>query len=225
MRLRRLRYSQLSLYFEHVCVAKPKSSRNSSVEAFVVCRTFTPPPGCGSPGSGLSLCAPADASSAAHALAAEHVLLDHSYGAAHANEEAGAPARSLIVPFVACGDLAGFDSDASYPLELAAARAARRDRRRRGGAAATGADDGAEAAADARRGRAPVQPPSGPDALFERQKTGRDRAGASLCLAQARRGRSASEAAESRRQIRRRRGLAVCDFPGLLERFGLVLKT
>ena len=170
----RLRYSQLSLYFAHVCVAKPKSSRNSSVEAFVVCRTFTPPPGCGSPGSGLSLCAPADASSAAHALAAEHVLLDHSYGAAHANEEAGAPARSLIVPFVACGDLAGFDSDASYPLELAAARAAHAvTDADAGGAAATGADDGAEAAADARYVyRAPVQPPIRPayQSFFERQK-------------------------------------------------------
>ena len=121
------------------------------MEAFVVCRTFTPPPGCGSPGSGLSLCAPSDTSSAAHALAAEHVLLDHSYGAEHANEEAGSPARSLIVPFVACGDLAGFDSDASYPLELAAARASHAATDAdAGGAAATGADDGAEAAADAR---------------------------------------------------------------------------
>ena len=175
MRLRRLRYSQLSLYFEHVCVAKPKSSRNSSVEAFVVCRTFTPPPGCGSPGSGLSLCAPSDTSSAAHALAAEHVLLDHSYGAEHANEEAGSPARSLIVPFVACGDLAGFDSDASYPLELAAARAshAATDAAGEDGAAATGADDGAEAAADGRYVyRAPVQPPIRPayQSFFERQK-------------------------------------------------------
>ena len=111
-----------------------------------MCRTFTPPPGCGSPGSGLSLCAPSDTSSAAHALAAEHVLLDHSYGAEHANEEAGAPARSLIVPFVACGDLAGFDSDASYPLELAAARASHAATDAgEDGAAATGADDGAEA--------------------------------------------------------------------------------
>jgi len=27
-----------------VSIAKPKSSRNSSVEAFIVCRQYTPPP-------------------------------------------------------------------------------------------------------------------------------------------------------------------------------------
>lgn len=29
----------------HPAVAKPKSSRNSSIEAFVVCRCYSPPPG------------------------------------------------------------------------------------------------------------------------------------------------------------------------------------
>jgi tRNA (cytidine32/guanosine34-2'-O)-methyltransferase len=33
-----------------------------------------------------------------------------------ANEFLGASA--LVVPFVACGDLSGFDSDKSYPLQL-----------------------------------------------------------------------------------------------------------
>ena len=96
------------------------------------------------------------------------------HGAAPANVEAGAPARSLIVPFVACGDLAGFDSDASYPLELAAARASHAATDAgEDGAAATGADDGAEAAADGRYVyRAPVQPPIRPayQSFFERQK-------------------------------------------------------
>lgn len=35
---------QLRTLFPDVTIAKPKSSRNSSIEAFVVCRSFTPPP-------------------------------------------------------------------------------------------------------------------------------------------------------------------------------------
>lgn len=40
-----LLYSQLRLFFAIVTVAKPKSSRNSSIEAFVVCQDFAPPEG------------------------------------------------------------------------------------------------------------------------------------------------------------------------------------
>ncbi len=35
---------QLKIFFPDVTIAKPKSSRNSSIEAFVVCREYTPPP-------------------------------------------------------------------------------------------------------------------------------------------------------------------------------------
>ena len=38
-----LLYSQLRCFFEEVTVAKPKSSRNSSIESFVVCRRYNPP--------------------------------------------------------------------------------------------------------------------------------------------------------------------------------------
>lgn len=34
---------QLKIFFPDVTIAKPKSSRNSSIEAFVVCRDYTPP--------------------------------------------------------------------------------------------------------------------------------------------------------------------------------------
>jgi tRNA (cytidine32/guanosine34-2'-O)-methyltransferase len=40
-----LLYSQLRCFFKEVTVAKPKSSRNSSIESFVVCRYFEPPSG------------------------------------------------------------------------------------------------------------------------------------------------------------------------------------
>ena len=35
---------QLKIFFPDVTIAKPKSSRNSSIEAFVVCRRYTLPP-------------------------------------------------------------------------------------------------------------------------------------------------------------------------------------
>lgn len=40
-----LLYSQLKCFFREVTIAKPKSSRNSSIESFVVCRGYQPPPG------------------------------------------------------------------------------------------------------------------------------------------------------------------------------------
>ena len=40
-----LLYSQLRIFFPLVTVAKPRSSRNSSIEAFVVCQNYNPPPG------------------------------------------------------------------------------------------------------------------------------------------------------------------------------------
>lgn len=38
-----LLYSQLGVFFEKVYCTKPKSSRNASIEAFVVCKNFAPP--------------------------------------------------------------------------------------------------------------------------------------------------------------------------------------
>ena len=40
-----LLFAQLRLFFENVTVAKPRSSRNSSIEAFVVCQNYQPPEG------------------------------------------------------------------------------------------------------------------------------------------------------------------------------------
>ncbi|CAI4217723.1 unnamed protein product [Parascedosporium putredinis] len=40
-----LLYAQMKIFFEKVVVAKPRSSRASSVEAFIVCINFRPPPG------------------------------------------------------------------------------------------------------------------------------------------------------------------------------------
>eukprot|EP00889_Picochlorum_renovo_P000619 jgi/Picre1/27649/NNA_000613.t1 len=92
-------YSQLKVLFGDVTVVKPKSSRNSSIEAFVVCREFMPPE---------------------RALSTND--LDNLVGAtrdyADALEDDSLEERRNI-RFVSCGDLNGWDSDASYALPSA----------------------------------------------------------------------------------------------------------
>ncbi|TNY24779.1 FtsJ-like methyltransferase-domain-containing protein [Rhodotorula diobovata] len=95
-----LLYDQLRCFFDRVTCAKPRSSRNSSMEAFVVCEGFRE-------GFTPDLTKP---------------LLDFSYSTADApttasggkNDVSGA--MRFIAPFVACGDLSGFDSETHYPL-------------------------------------------------------------------------------------------------------------
>lgn len=99
-----LLYAQLKVYFPNVYIAKPKSSRNSSVEAFVVAQGFDLP-------SGFKR------GSLTRLALGEYGELSN----AQLGEE------RLAVPFVACGDLSGYDADMNYPLlpteELRAVRA------------------------------------------------------------------------------------------------------
>ncbi|XP_010909647.1 uncharacterized protein [Elaeis guineensis] len=95
----------LKLFFSHVTFAKPKSSRNSSIEAFAVCENYSPPEGFN-----------------------ERDLY-------HLLEKVGSPSgadnldchsgwlegpNKVYIPFLACGDLSGYDSDRSYPLPSSA---------------------------------------------------------------------------------------------------------
>lgn len=89
-----LLYSQLKQFFEFVTVSKPRSSRNSSIEAFVVCQNYQPPDD--------------------YVPNMINPLLDHKY--CDFNDFTG-PNR-IIVPFNVCGDLSAYDSDTSYPLLL-----------------------------------------------------------------------------------------------------------
>ncbi|KAI8059886.1 FtsJ-like methyltransferase-domain-containing protein [Gongronella butleri] len=88
-----LLYSQLKIFFPVVTCSKPRSSRNSSIESFIVCQNYTPPPD--------------------YKPTMVNPLLDLHYDAK--NELVG-PNR-VIVPFIACGDINGYDSDRSYPLQ------------------------------------------------------------------------------------------------------------
>ena len=91
-----LLYAQLKLFFAKVSVSKPRSSRNSSIEAFVVCEGYQPP--------------------ADYVPNMLNPLLDHQYADAY-NELVGS--TRIIAAFVACGDLnTHYDSDMNYPLNM-----------------------------------------------------------------------------------------------------------
>ena len=101
-----LLYSQMKVFFKEVTCAKPKSSRNSSIEAFVVCENFQPPSGYIPPMGALMQgwdyrCSTKDT-----------IDVENT-----SDEEIKGLSRCLV-PFVACGDLHGFDADKSYPLQL-----------------------------------------------------------------------------------------------------------
>jgi len=104
-----LLYTQLRIMFEQVSVAKPSSSRNSSIEAFVVCQKFVG-------GNFMNL------------------PLEGGFDSSNVGKTGAGGLRSVesdglhpsIVPFIACGDLSGYvapagspflDADKSYPLE------------------------------------------------------------------------------------------------------------
>lgn len=86
-----LLYEQMQCFFKSVYCVKPKSSRNSSVEAFIVCQDYSPP------------------------LDYIPTMVAPSLNYSSANSLVGA--SRVIVPFLACGDLSGYDADQTYPLE------------------------------------------------------------------------------------------------------------
>jgi len=88
-----LLYSQLRVFFTKVTCTKPKSSRNSSIEAFVVGQGFKMPEN--------------------YVPMSLEPMLDHAYGGE--NQLTGA--NRVLVPFLACGDLGGYDADQNYALQ------------------------------------------------------------------------------------------------------------
>jgi tRNA (cytidine32/guanosine34-2'-O)-methyltransferase len=103
-------YSQLRLLFRRVSVAKPSSSRNSSMESFVVCQHFK-----GAPYFNLPL------DIGGYIKVNDYVTSMHDLTV---EGDAQAPLDSSVVPFLACGDLSGWsrngmvlDADKSYPID------------------------------------------------------------------------------------------------------------
>jgi tRNA (cytidine32/guanosine34-2'-O)-methyltransferase len=131
-----LLFAQLKIVFERVRVAKPRSSRASSIEAFVVCEGFCPPKGFeaslhkplgagtqlstssssvsnleNTPGQGRKISRNVRSDGAVELdLGSENEDEDEDE---HNAEEGG---QRWIPPFLACGDLSAYDSDATYHL-------------------------------------------------------------------------------------------------------------
>lgn len=86
--------NQLLMLFKEVYVVKPSSSRNSSLEAFVVCGNYFAPAGFD----------PAQITP----------FLDVS----NKDFTSLTGINRVIIPFIVCGDVSAFDSDTTYPLEV-----------------------------------------------------------------------------------------------------------
>ncbi|RYO41032.1 hypothetical protein AA0111_g984 [Alternaria arborescens] len=122
-----LLFAQLKIVFERVRVAKPRSSRASSIEAFVVCEGFCPPEGFTASldkplGAGTQLPTPALSDTQKQEKkdtrrvredGAIEIDLGSETEDEHDIEEGG---QRWIAPFLACGDLSAYDSDATYHL-------------------------------------------------------------------------------------------------------------
>ncbi|QSZ36078.1 hypothetical protein DSL72_007202 [Monilinia vaccinii-corymbosi] len=135
-----LLFAQLKIFFERVVVAKPRSSRASSVEAFIVCLNFQPPEGFKASmedpmGVGDRLAKMVDTAvsqepvvSPIHSQDSEGTLSENRVATTILREDGiwetklptvEAKSRKSgrwIAPFLACGDLSGYDADASYHL-------------------------------------------------------------------------------------------------------------
>ena len=97
--------AQLRVFFAQVVVAKPKASRSQSLESFVVCTGFALPPGYTPTFDAVAL--------SVAAPPAETAPSDAAAGGGASAGAAASPAPPLvarmIVPFMAYGDLSGFD--------------------------------------------------------------------------------------------------------------------
>ncbi|KAF5524956.1 tRNA (cytidine(32)/guanosine(34)-2'-O)-methyltransferase [Colletotrichum aenigma] len=139
-----LLYAQLKVFFETVIVAKPRSSRASSVEAFIVCINFQPPAGFQASlenplGVGHELPKMVEERTAQLPVVANALMQNPLTGtwdtaltasatkgeseiveveAYDETDETTDHEKHIrwIAPFIACGDLSAFDSDASYQL-------------------------------------------------------------------------------------------------------------
>lgn len=89
-----LLYSQLRIFFEFVTCCKPRSSRNSSIEAFVVCRGYNCPEG--------------------YTPTMVNPMLQQDYTFDFDDLQG---VNRYVVPYIACGDLSAYDSDKTYTLE------------------------------------------------------------------------------------------------------------
>ncbi|KAJ8983117.1 hypothetical protein NQ317_001861 [Molorchus minor] len=86
--------NQLLSLFKEVYVVKPSSSRNSSIESFVVCKQYSPPEGF------------------------DPKLITPYLDVSNKDFSTLSGINRVIIPFIVCGDVSAYDSDTTYPLQL-----------------------------------------------------------------------------------------------------------
>lgn len=98
-----LMYSQLGMLFERVTCAKPRSSRGSSLEAFIVCQGYKPRPGW--------------KPEIMNGVSTVDYFEKMGIRPGLAKDLSTQPEERVVAPFVACGDLSEYDSDATYTID------------------------------------------------------------------------------------------------------------
>jgi len=115
-------FAQLRCLFDRVTCAKPRSSRGSSIEAFVVCEGYSPPAGFkASLETPLGLGMKFPEKPNRRDKEEEHLVdgvREIELRQVEGDEDGDHDAQEAryIAPFIACGDLSEFDSDATYAL-------------------------------------------------------------------------------------------------------------
>jgi tRNA (cytidine32/guanosine34-2'-O)-methyltransferase len=114
-------YSQMRTLFTSVVVAKPRSSRASSIEAFIVCQNFQPPSGFAASlenplGRGSNFPKAQQPTTSEPFTPSQKIRDDGTVELEFPSSSDEEPNHRWIAPFLACGDLSSFDSDASYQL-------------------------------------------------------------------------------------------------------------
>ena len=106
-----LLYTQLRVFFEKVTVAKPRASRASSLEAFIVCEGFLGVP------EGFVLSDPGQRGGLSSGIILERKNDDNESEDDEATRREKRERTRWIPPFVACGDLSAWDdADATTHL-------------------------------------------------------------------------------------------------------------
>ena len=114
-------YAQLRCFFTSVHCAKPRSSRASSLEAFVVCQGFEMPKGYKLDperpvGLGARIPLPPRKDNKDGFVNGQRKTVTENGIAVLELESEGEDSNRWIAPFVACGDLSAWDADATYQL-------------------------------------------------------------------------------------------------------------
>ncbi|KAL3288158.1 hypothetical protein HHI36_002609 [Cryptolaemus montrouzieri] len=89
-----LLHNQFLTIFKEVYIFKPSSSRNSSIEAFIVAKKYNPPEGF------------------------DPKLMTPFLNVGERNFDQLTGINRIIIPFMVCGDMSAYDSDVTYPLQL-----------------------------------------------------------------------------------------------------------